>query len=91
MQSLYDSNYFEQARRLRATKLKVLSKIFLGFAFEVVIALFLRLFYNDNFCCNFTADRPSFANAVKNSREPKVERPNCLNLKHRNLAKEMKQ
>ena len=33
------------------------------------------------------AERPSFANIVKNSKEFKVERPNCLNFKHRNVSK----
>ena len=33
------------------------------------------------------AERPSFANVVKNSKESKVERPNCLNFKHRNVSK----
>ena len=33
------------------------------------------------------AEKPSLANVVKNSRESKVERPNCLNFKHRNVRK----
>ena len=33
------------------------------------------------------SERPSFANVVKNSRESKIERPNCSNFKHRNVSK----
>ena len=33
------------------------------------------------------AERPSYANIVKNSKEFKVERPNCLNFKHSNVSK----
>ena len=33
------------------------------------------------------AERTSFANVVKNSKESMVEKPNCLNFKHRNVSK----
>ena len=32
------------------------------------------------------AERQSFLNVVKNSREAKIERPMCLNLKHRYVS-----
>ena len=56
-------------------------------AFKQATALFLRFFYRDNFCCNFIAERPSFAHVVKNSKKVKEERLNCLNFKHRNVSK----
>ena len=61
--------------------------IIFEFAFKQATALPLRLFYNDILSSNFMAERPSFANVVKNSKESKVKRPNCLNLKHKNVSK----
>ena len=57
------------------------------FAFKQATALLLHLFYSGICCFNFMPERPSFLNVVKNSRESKVERPNCLNFKHRNISK----
>ena len=60
------------------------------FAFKQATALLLRLFYSDILYSNFIVEKPSFASEVKNSKESKVERPNCLNFKHRNVSKRNK-